>query len=446
MSKISGNNGSESSFISRIPWTESRYENLRYPYGKPLTIEVYQEEYATNANYFEEEEDVLFVCWRVDYRLKKVLLANNPDAKVFFFNGPAPTVKNLGFMGREYKFVVLIIGQKIEAESKTCLSFLYNTISRSTERVHVICHEESYAGIKNILTFSDEDLIDHKKRSEQDFEKRVFTHQESKHLSKRQVSTNQQKNLDDFFMKFAQSVTEVFINQLGQERFIEKMYELRKKQDLENSGGENETIPNDGLKVKPESCEVDASTSISDNAIKDGPIPDKQSTQEKTGEYDVPSPRKENWFQEPRLLLAAQFIDMFCPINEAKGGMNVLGDKNVTPGAYPKNVFGESASHFLRSLIQGNSNRTSLGLVTAKENDSVTKDDGKFDLLFQSIRFVVALSRKNWEEELRNYFQELVELKLHNVDPEIEEFIIEGFYNATKPICHWIRPHFQSLE
>ena len=129
-----------------------------------MVIEAYQGNILTDK--LSLDAYTLIVCWRVDYSVKLALRADQNGATFFDVRNPSLTVSDLHFTGSEYKKVVIVIGEKIETQSKSCLLLLYNSISRATEKVHIFCHEDSRLdAMKSMLTHPHDDVASKKEQS-----------------------------------------------------------------------------------------------------------------------------------------------------------------------------------------------------------------------------------------------------------------------------------------
>ena len=142
--------------LGRTPDALAKLHRVGHTAQRLVDIEAYHGIIPTDK--LSLDSDTLIVCWRVDYSVKQSLKANQNGAKLFDVRNPSLTVGDLRFTGSEYKKVVIMIGEKIDIESKSCLILLYNSISRATGKVRVFCHEDSLDAMNSLMTHSDEDV------------------------------------------------------------------------------------------------------------------------------------------------------------------------------------------------------------------------------------------------------------------------------------------------
>ena len=130
--------------------------------------------------------NTLIVCWRVTKTVKRKMQTGDPATRRYFFKSPSLTVEDLDFTGSEYKTVMLVLGQNVDAKSKSCFTLMYNTLTRATERVYVFCHSAIFSEIDSMLSFSEKDVVFDKQRSGHNLGRHLFQEGERGLLSERE--------------------------------------------------------------------------------------------------------------------------------------------------------------------------------------------------------------------------------------------------------------------
>ena len=174
----------------------SRYDRIGFTSENSLEIKTYDEEITIPKNELKEEDigkekeksgkekqpETMIVCWRVNNKLQRQLRDQQSDAKFYSLKSTSITVHDLNFTGSEFDNVILVLGETVDTNSKTGLTLLYHTISRTKEKAYVYCHSKNFDQVKALLKLSNTDVTFDKQRAGDNFGKRLLADTKSRLL------------------------------------------------------------------------------------------------------------------------------------------------------------------------------------------------------------------------------------------------------------------------
>ena len=162
----------------------SRFDRIGFTSESPIKIEKFDDKITLNiCKDKTKERETLIVCWKLNTKLQQQLKRQQADATFYSLKSCSITVHDLSFTGSEFQNVVLVLGERVNPNSKSGLILLYNTISRSTEKVYMFCHSNHFDQVKLLLELSDSDVIFDKLRTGDKLGKRLFGDAKDKLLS-----------------------------------------------------------------------------------------------------------------------------------------------------------------------------------------------------------------------------------------------------------------------
>ena len=117
----------------------------------------------------------LMVSWKLHEDVTKQIDQQQPECVIYHLTADNLTVQDLHFTGSEFRNVIVVLGEKVDPNSDHTLFLLYNSITRATEYVHVLCCETILSEMKSILSLStNSDFLFEKLRSSDNIGSELF--------------------------------------------------------------------------------------------------------------------------------------------------------------------------------------------------------------------------------------------------------------------------------
>ena len=96
----------------------------------------------------------LIVSWKLPDVVATLIDQQSTECVIYHLTADLLTVDDLHFTGSEFRNVFVVLGENVEANSEYTTFLLYNSITRATECVHVLCCESILPELKSILSLS----------------------------------------------------------------------------------------------------------------------------------------------------------------------------------------------------------------------------------------------------------------------------------------------------
>ena len=164
-----------------IPWAMSFHNGPPMKQKNSIQISSYSDqdgiaEAVSELNFPDLTKNTLLVCWKTANIVAKMIELQHPHYSMYNIAVENISVDDLDFTGIEYRNVIVVLGEKTELHSENTRLLLYNSMTRATEHVAVICCQEIQPEMQSLLSLSSNtDIIFEKLRSGDNFGSELFS-------------------------------------------------------------------------------------------------------------------------------------------------------------------------------------------------------------------------------------------------------------------------------